>query len=47
VAKDRQVLSYLLVSLLQEILQQVLSAETAVAAWAGIEKFFVSNHVRS
>jgi hypothetical protein len=40
VAKDQQVLSYLLVSLSQEILQQVSSAETAAAARAGIEKLF-------
>jgi hypothetical protein len=42
VAKDQQVLSYLLVSLSREVLQQVSSATTAIEAWAGIEKFFAS-----
>jgi hypothetical protein len=42
VAKDQQVLSYLLSSLSREILQQVLTAETATAAWTTIEGIFVS-----
>lgn len=42
VAKDQQVMSYLLVSLSREILQQVSSSTTAAECWAGIEKFFAS-----
>lgn len=42
VAKDQQVLSYLLVSVSKEILQQISTATTAAEAWAGIEGFFAS-----
>ena len=42
VAKDQQVLSYLLVSLSREILQQVSTATTDAEAWAAIEGFFAS-----
>ena len=43
VAKDQQLLSYLLVSLSKEVLQQVSSTKTAVEAWTGIETFFASH----
>ena len=42
IAKDQQVLSYLLVSLSKEILLQVSNATTASEVWAGIESFFAS-----
>lgn len=42
VAKDQQVLSYLLPSLLRDILSQVSSVETAAAAWAAIVGMFAS-----
>jgi hypothetical protein len=42
VAKDQQVLSYLFVSCLREILQQISTATTAAQAWAKIEEFFSS-----
>lgn len=41
-AKDQQVLSYLLVSLSREILQQVSHAETVAAAWTAIQGAFAS-----
>jgi hypothetical protein len=47
VAKDQQVLSYLLVSLSREILQQVSDATTATEAWADIEAFFCLSISRS
>jgi len=42
VAKDQQVLSYLLASLSKEILGQISTEVTASAAWAAIEAMFAS-----
>jgi hypothetical protein len=42
VAKDQQVLSYLLASLSKEILSHVSTKVTASAAWAAIEAMFAS-----
>ena len=42
VAKDQQVLSYLLISLSKDILLQVSTTATASDEWAGIESFFAS-----
>lgn len=43
VAKDQQVLNYLLSSLTRDILSQVATtAETTAAAWAAIQGMFVS-----
>jgi hypothetical protein len=42
VAKDQQVLSYLLASLSKEILGQISTEVTASVAWAAIEAMFAS-----
>ena len=42
VAKDQQVLSYLLASLSKEILGQISTEVTASAAWPAIEAMFAS-----